>query len=179
MLCCLLFTSLAAASLWLARRLLPARLTGSKPSALAWRPGQAPGVTEPGRVVFSLHARWRSFGYAMAGLRSVVKSEHNAWLHLIAACAVVVAGNLVGIERSEWLWLVAAIASVLAAETMNTAIERLCDVIEPGHNSDIGRVKDMAAGAVLVCAAGAATTGVIIFAPYLFDQFTDFLHHKH
>ena len=56
---------------------------------------------------------------------------------------------------------------VIGAELFNTAIERLVDFVSPQHNPLAGQVKDIAAGAVLVCALAAIAVGLIIFVPYL------------
>lgn len=44
-----------------------------------------------------------------------------------------------------------ATALVLVAEMFNTAIEALCDFVEPEQNDKIGLIKDVSAGAVGVC----------------------------
>ena len=58
---------------------------------------------------------------------------------------------------------------VTAAEAMNTAVERLCDFIEEGHNPRIGIIKDIAAGAVLLAAVFAAAVGIVVFLPPVLD----------
>ena len=58
---------------------------------------------------------------------------------------------------------------VLAAEGFNTAIERLVDLVSPGFHPIAGDVKDVAAGAVLICAIAAAIVGAIIFVPYILN----------
>ena len=57
---------------------------------------------------------------------------------------------------------------VLAAEGFNTAIERLVDLVSPDFHTVAGDVKDVAAGAVLICAIAAAIIGMIIFIPYFY-----------
>jgi diacylglycerol kinase (ATP) len=57
---------------------------------------------------------------------------------------------------------------VLAAEGFNTAIERLVDLVSPDYHPIAGDVKDVAAGAVLICAIAAAIVGMIVFIPYIF-----------
>jgi diacylglycerol kinase (ATP) len=49
-----------------------------------------------------------------------------------------------------------AIAFVWVTEAMNTAVEELCDFVSPGFAYPIGRVKDLAAGAVLAASLAAA-----------------------
>ena len=58
-----------------------------------------------------------------------------------------------------------AAAVALAAEAVNSSIEALADLVSPGYNEAIKRTKDLAAGAVLILAIGAATIGCIIFLP--------------
>ena len=55
---------------------------------------------------------------------------------------------------------------VLAAEAFNTAIERLVNLVSTDYHPIAGDVKDIAAGAVLICAIFAAIIGLIIFVPY-------------
>ena len=55
----------------------------------------------------------------------------------------------------------------MSAELFNTAIERLVDLVSPQRHPLAGQVKDIAAGAVLVCALAAIAVGLIIFVPYL------------
>ena len=39
----------------------------------------------------------------------MLKSQHNAWIHMCATVAVIVAGLYFGVSPSEWCWLVLAI----------------------------------------------------------------------
>ncbi|WP_294588447.1 diacylglycerol kinase family protein [uncultured Bacteroides sp.] len=110
----------------------------------------------------------RSFGFAWQGIKSCVGKEQNLSFHLITSTVVVVAGFLFGITRAEWLIIILCIGVVIAAELFNTAIERLVDLVSPGRHPIAGQVKDIAAGAVLVCAVAAAIIGLIIFVPYIF-----------
>ena len=85
---------------------------------------------------------------------------------MIAAMAVIIAGIVLGITRTEWIMVVMCIGTVIAAELFNTAIEKLVDLVSPVRHPVAGRVKDIAAGAVLICAVAAAIIGLIIFIPY-------------
>ena len=85
---------------------------------------------------------------------------------MIAAMAVIIAGIVLGITRTEWIMVVMCIGTVISAELFNTAIEKLVDLVSPERHPVAGRVKDIAAGAVLICAVAAAIIGLIIFIPY-------------
>ena len=109
----------------------------------------------------------RSFGYAWQGIRSCVGKEQNLSFHLIATVCVVAAGVGFSITRGEWTAIVICIGLVIAAELFNSAIERLVDLVSPQRHPVAGQVKDIAAGAVLVCALAAIVVGLIVFIPYL------------
>ena len=116
---------------------------------------------------FSIFDRIRSFADAIRGIRLVVVSQHNAWIHLVASVLVLAAAVLLEIDLQGWLWIVAAIVSVWVAEAVNTAIEVLADVVSPGMHPEIRKAKDIAAGAVLLTAVGAVVIGVLILGPPL------------
>ena len=99
----------------------------------------------------------------------MLASQQNAWIHAIATVAVTVAGFYFGLARSEWCWVTLAIVAVWTAEAFNTAIEFLTDVASPEFHPLAGKAKDVAAGAVLISAIGAAVIGAIIFSPYLWE----------
>ena len=115
-----------------------------------------------------LRKRIKSFGYAFKGIASLLKREHNAWIHCIAIIVVTLAGLHFGITRTEGCIVCLCFGMVLAAEGFNTAIERLVDLVSPDFHPVAGDVKDVAAGAVLICAIAAAIIGMIIFIPYFY-----------
>lgn len=112
-----------------------------------------------------LRERLKSVGYALAGLRFILRTQHNARFHLAAAALTVAAGVLLGLPRADWLWLATAIALVWFAEAMNTGFEYLCDVVSPEFSAAVEKAKDIAAGAVLITAAYAVIVGLLIFVP--------------
>jgi diacylglycerol kinase (ATP) len=115
---------------------------------------------------FSVLARVKSFAYALDGIGFMLRTQHNAWLHAVATGAVIVLAVVMQVSASDWRWLVAAMATVWVAETINTAVEYVCDVVSPGYNEAVKRAKDIAAGGVLLAAIGAFAIGVLTFWPY-------------
>lgn len=109
----------------------------------------------------------RSFGYAWKGIRCCVGKEQNLSFHLIVTVLTIIAGFLLDITRTDWMIVILCIGVVIAAELFNTAIEKLVDLVSPERHPIAGQVKDIAAGAVLVCAATAAIIGLVVFIPYL------------
>ena len=98
-------------------------------------------------------------------MRWLAQDEHNAWLHLGASSTVILAGFALDISLDDWRWLVSAIAFVWVTEAMNTAVEELCDRVSPQFDEAIGRVKDLAAGAVLAASLAAAVIGLLTLGP--------------
>ncbi len=112
-------------------------------------------------------ARLKSVAHAVQGLAFMLRTQHNAWLHLAATIVVAALGLVFRIQPDDWRWLIVAIIMVWVAEAFNTAVEYVCDVVSPDYSEAVRRAKDIAAGAVLVCAAGAVVIGVITFWPYV------------
>ncbi len=116
---------------------------------------------------FSISARLKSFTYAFAGLAFMLRTQHNAWLHLAATVVVVALGFYLRVDADAWRWLIVAMALVWVAEAMNTAFEHLCDVVSPEFHPSVKRSKDIAAGAVLICAIAAVLLGATTLWPYI------------
>jgi diacylglycerol kinase len=118
---------------------------------------------------FSFKSRLQSFRFALNGLRSLVKYEHNSRIHLIASAVVLILGLLLKIDLTEWSLLIVVIGMVFITELLNSSLELLADKINPEWNEMIGRAKDFSAAAVLIAAIVSLIVGVIIFVPKLLD----------
>jgi diacylglycerol kinase (ATP) len=118
---------------------------------------------------FHFTGRIRSFKYAFVGMWTMLKSQHNAWFHACATVAVVGAGFFFGVSSAEWRWLVLAIMAVWTAEALNTAFEFLADVASPEFHPLVKHSKDVAAGAVLISAIGAAVIGLLVLGPHVME----------
>ena len=117
---------------------------------------------------FSFKKVLRSFRFAFRGVGVLFREEHNAWVHLFATVLVVAAGIFFRISLTEWALVAFAIGLVFAAEILNSALERVCDIVQPEQDKRIGDIKDLCAAGVLLCALAAATIGLIIFLPKIF-----------
>ena len=115
----------------------------------------------------TFNGRIRSFRFAFNGIRIMLCSQHNAWIHSLATVVVVVFGIHFGLAKSEWCWIILAAISVWTAEALNTAFEFLTDVASPEFHPLAAKAKDVAAGAVLITAIGAVLIGLLIFGPHL------------
>jgi len=114
----------------------------------------------------------RGFGFAFKGLGHAVKTQLNFRVHLVLAVIAIALSWYLQLSSSEWLWVIFSIGLVLLTELINTAIELLVDLVSPGFNEKAGKVKDIAAAAVLVTAFTALAIGIIIFLPKLLQLFS-------
>jgi diacylglycerol kinase (ATP) len=80
---------------------------------------------------------------------------------------VILLGLALQVSAADWGLLILAITAVLAAEAINTALERVVDLVSPQWNSLARDAKDLAAACVLITAIGAAAVGLVVFLPYL------------
>lgn len=105
----------------------------------------------------------RGFGYAINGIFTAVKEQLNLKVHLLAMVCVIAAGLFFKLNTTEWAVVLLTFGLVLVAEMVNTAIEYLVDFVSPEHHLQAGKVKDVAAGAVLISAIIAGVVGLLIF----------------
>ena len=118
---------------------------------------------------FSLKTRLQSFRFALNGLKSLLKYEHNSRIHSIAAIAVIILGLLMKINLTEWSLLIIVIGMVFITELLNSSLESFADSMKPEWNDLIGKAKDYSAAAVLIAAFISLVVGVIIFVPKLLN----------
>ena len=111
--------------------------------------------------------RARSFGHAFRGLAICFRTQANARIHALATALALALGFALKLEAWEWCAVVLAIAFVWSAECFNTAMEGMVDLVSPERRPLAGRIKDLAASAVLAAAMGSLAVGTIIFAPKL------------
>lgn len=109
----------------------------------------------------------KSFAYAAEGIGYAIRTQANVRIHLAMTAAVIVAGLWLQITAIEWAILVIMITIVLSAELFNTALEATLDRVSVEHHPLAKIGKDVAAGAVLICAGGAVLVGLLIFGPRL------------
>jgi len=117
---------------------------------------------------FSWQERAKSFGYAWAGIRSLLRTEHNTWIHLALTVVVLLSGLILKVSRLELIILLVVMALVWICEIFNTCIEKVMDFISPEYHPKVKVIKDMAAGAVLIMAVVAVLVGCLIFIPKIF-----------
>lgn len=120
-------------------------------------------------------SRVRSFGHAFRGLAYVVRTQRNAWIHVVIAAIVLVLSLWLRLDPLEWAVIILTMAMVFTAEFLNTAIEAVVDLASP-HKHPLAKVgKDVGAGAVLIAAIAAVLVGLLILWPPLWDRLVPLL----
>ncbi len=118
---------------------------------------------------FSIKKRLLSFKYAFNGIIILLTEEHNSRVHLLATLFAIIAGFIFKISPLEWIAVVIVIGLVFTLEIINSSIENIADFITLEKHSDIKKIKDLAAAAVLVGALTALIVGCIIFIPKILE----------
>lgn len=119
---------------------------------------------------FSIRKRAKSFGYALQGLVTLLRDEHNARIHMAAMAAAIIFGCLLKISSIEWCIIALCCGGVLMAEAMNSAVEAIADLVSPEYHPLIKKAKDVGAAGVLMMAIAAASAGLIIFLPKIINS---------
>lgn len=114
-----------------------------------------------------LHGRIKSFVCAFRGIGLMFKAGANMRIHFCAAAFAIGAGLYCGITPVEWGLITLCCVTVIATEGINTALEHIADRVHPELHPKIGKAKDLAAGATLIAAIGAAIIGLLIFGQYV------------
>lgn len=105
----------------------------------------------------------KSFGYAFVGFKTLILSERNAQIHIIASIVAIIVSLCLGVDYLGWCLIVIAIVIVWITEALNTSIEKLCNKVTLEHHPIIKQVKDIAAAAVLIAATGAVFIAVFVW----------------
>jgi diacylglycerol kinase len=113
----------------------------------------------------------KSVGHALNGIHYALNSDQNLIIHFFMALLVILLSVLLHVTPFEMGILGVTILVVISAEMVNTALEKMVDLITKEHRAEAKIAKDISAGMVLLTALGAAIIGFLIFLPYLLDFF--------
>lgn len=111
----------------------------------------------------------QSFKFAGRGLIYVFRTQNNFQIQTLAAFIMIGAGIWFNISLGEWFALGSLIVCVLVLEIINTAFEKMLDVMKPRLEERVGIVKDIMAAAVLLVSGAAVVVGLSIFLPRVIE----------
>jgi diacylglycerol kinase len=115
-------------------------------------------------------SRIRAFGYAFHGWWYVIRTQRNAWIHVLATVTVTLVALWLKLSAQNWAILLLTIAFVWAAEFINTALEAVVDLASPSHHPLAKVGKDVGAAAVLIAALTSILVGLLILGPPLWER---------
>lgn len=121
--------------------------------------------------IYFIIDRIKSFRHAFRGIKDILVTEHNAWVHAIFTVIVLGLSILLRISFTEFVLIIVVITLVWVAEAFNTVLEIVVNMVTPRYSKVAKRAKDIAAGAVLVAACGAAIVGILVLGPRLLNAF--------
>ena len=109
--------------------------------------------------------KWiKSFWWAINGFKTVWHEENNFRIEVIIGVLILLAAAVFKFSYTEFAVIIVAIVIVLTGEIVNTAIEDLCNKVEPKHDAAIGKIKDTMAAFVLLASLGTLVLGLLTFA---------------
>lgn len=100
---------------------------------------------------------WRPSGYhplrkirtALTGIKNAVLLDFSVRYKLIVSASfLLIAGAFESVFH--FLFVLAVTGLMLVTEMLNTALESICDFIQPKHDERIKEIKDIAAGAAII-----------------------------
>ena len=109
------------------------------------------------------HSLLRSFKHAFRGLKTTIKTEATFRLHIFIAILVILFAWQRQVDEKSWLILLLVIAFILSLEIINSAVERLVDILAPRTHAFAKEIKDLLAAMVLLASLFALVVGLIIF----------------
>jgi diacylglycerol kinase len=118
-----------------------------------------------------LKKRIKAFKDALNGWVCFWRDGVHPKIQILAALLAVVGATFLQFSKTEWALLLLVIGLVVVAEMFNSVLEGLMDHVTPTPHPTIGKLKDMAAGAVLMAAIVALIFGVMVFLPKLMIKF--------
>lgn len=102
------------------------------------------------------------FAHAFRGAFIGIRGQSSFAAHFTFVALVIAAATFLGSGLLEWCLLLLCMTVVLTAEMFNSSLESLAKAIDQRQNRHLADGLDIASGAVLLAAFGAACVGSIV-----------------
>lgn len=99
----------------------------------------------------------------------MLRSERNFQLEVFAFFINIFLIFYLNLSSFDTILILIVCFGVLAAEIFNTAIEKICDIVQPEFDKRIGFIKDISAGAVTLMAILSVIVGISVYWKYIFN----------
>ena len=110
----------------------------------------------------------RSFLNAVNGAFWMLKSERNFQIEVLGLLVNLFLIVFLKLNITDTALILIVSFAVLSLEVLNTAIEKICDVVQPEFDKRIKIIKDVSAGAVVLMSFAAICVGILVYWKYLF-----------
>ena len=98
----------------------------------------------------------------------MLKSERNFQIEVFALLVNLFLIVFLKLNTFDAAIILIVSFAVLSLEILNTAIEKVCDIIQPKFDLRIKVIKDISAAAVVLMALASVVVGVLVYWKYLF-----------
>jgi len=105
--------------------------------------------------------------YALSGLKDILKHETSFKIELILTLVLIPFLLFIDLSLNTKLLMFIALFGMLICEAINSAIERVVDLVTLEHNEMAGRAKDVGSTVVFLSIA----VFVVIWGSVLFDYY--------
>ncbi|MEN8251960.1 MAG: diacylglycerol kinase [Patescibacteria group bacterium] len=112
-----------------------------------------------------------SFKAALRGIVFTFKNERNFRIEIYIAFFVILALILLEADINQITIVVTMIFLIFMIELMNTAIEKVVDIMKPRKHPYARVIKDVSAATVLILSIGASIVGAMVFVPLIIAKF--------
>lgn len=104
----------------------------------------------------------KSFQNAWRGFLLAIRTQRNMKIHVGVALTTIITGVYFSFTVTEWCLVILVIGLVMGLEVLNTSIEEIVNYVSPEKRNEAKRIKDLAAGAVLIASFAALAIGLIL-----------------
>lgn len=111
---------------------------------------------------------YKSFLNSLHGVLWMLKSERNFQLEIFGLLLNAFLIVFLKLNATDTALILIVSFAVLSLEILNTAVEKICDVVQPDFDERIKIIKDISAGAVLLMSFVAVCVGILVYWKYLF-----------
>ena len=109
----------------------------------------------------------KNTSYSLKGMMDLIKNERSFQIELVLASIVIPFIFYVDIDMTHKLLLFITASGILIAEAINSAIERVVDLVTLDHHIMAGRAKDVGSAVVFLSISVFLVTFLCVASEYL------------
>lgn len=98
----------------------------------------------------------------------MLRSERNFQIEALAFFLNIFLVFYLKLSTLDTVLVLSVSFGVLSAEIFNTAIEKICDFMQPEFDKRISFIKDISAGAVMLMTIASVVVGILVYWKYIF-----------